>query len=97
MKDNSSSKDQTRFNNMWQNPRTNPPPENEIVEVTGCDFRGDWIIKLKRKNYKKKPTNTRRYYKDGDKYWRWVYTFGLFEGMSIDEKDVPEKWRKISA
>jgi hypothetical protein len=81
----------------WLNPRTNPPPVGEIVEVTGSDFRGDWIIKLKRKNYKKKPSNTRRFYKDGDTYWRWVYTKGLFEGTSIDEKDVPEKWRKIIA
>lgn len=79
----------------WQNYRTNPPPAELVVEVTGSDFAGDWVMRLMRKDYKQKPTNTKRYYKANGKFWRWVYPAGVFAGMSVDAKDVPDAWRPL--
>jgi hypothetical protein len=73
----------------WKNPRTTPPPNGVVVEVTGSDHMGDWRMMAMRMDYQKKPTNTKRFIKTGSKFWRWVD----LDGCAINAKDVPELWR----
>ncbi len=79
--------------NEWKNFHSCPPPNEVPVLVTGDDCMGDWTLTLMRKDYKQKPTNTKRFYKANDKYWRWVYVDGLFAGTTVDDKDVPDLWK----
>ena len=55
-----------RLDGWIKNPKQNPPPENILVEVRGCDWIGDWTQKAMRKDYKNKPNH------GGKRGWRWV-------------------------
>ena len=64
-------------------PRKNPPPEGELVEVKGSDWGGGWTGKAVRKDYK--PGSTKGQLR---RKWRWMQG-----GYPMD--DVPEAWRFI--
>ena len=67
-----------------RNVKTNPPPEGELVEVTGTDAYGEWVAKAYRKDYK--PGSTKKQLR---RKWRWMQDGEVFD-------DVVEAWRPIA-
>ena len=67
-----------------RNVKANPPPEGELVEVTGTDAYGEWLAEAYRKDYK--PGSTKKQLR---RKWRWMQGDDVFE-------DVVEAWRPIA-
>jgi len=76
------------MDNEWRKSKTDPPPENILVEIKGDDRYGDWVMKAKRIDYKGTPLKR---FRMGNIHWRWVGE----DNHSLCFKDQAPVWRYI--
>lgn len=55
----------------WKDPKNNPPPEMELVKISGTDRFGKWYAYAMKKTYVKPPHKKMKH-----GCWRWVTSDG---------------------